>query len=349
MILQRVLAKSFASLPGNLIVKLAGGEPVTINGRTLEPQLQMIAWNGRAAPPMSSLPAEMVQAGVKVQLALLADVPSPGVSITGLNIPGPDGNMIPARIYRPASQDPRHPMIVYFHMGGGVIGDLDTCHAWCATLAQGAQAPVLSVDYRLAPQHVFPAGLSDCIAAYRWAIDNAVRHGAPAGKAAVGGDSMGGNFSAIISQQMKREGGPLPALQLLIYPAIDISKDYPSKKAFANTFTLSQDTMDWFMEQYLPDGFDRRDLRVSPGQETDLSGLPPAVVITAGHDPLSDEGDEYAARLKAAGVPVVHKRYDALAHAFTAFTFISPGSRTACQEISEMVHDVFAKAARVPA
>ncbi|MDP3458253.1 MAG: alpha/beta hydrolase, partial [Hyphomonas sp.] len=273
----------------------------------------------------------------------------PGVSITGLNIPGPDGNMIPARIYRPASQDPRHPMIVYFHMGGGVIGDLDTCHAWCATLAQGAQAPVLSVDYRLAPQHVFPAGLSDCIAAYRWAIDNAVRHGAPAGKAAVGGDSMGGNFSAIISQQMKREGGPLPALQLLIYPAIDISKDYPSKKAFANTFTLSQDTMDWFMEQYLPDGFDRRDLRVSPGQETDLSGLPPAVVITAGHDPLSDEGDEYAARLKAAGVPVVHKRYDALAHAFTAFTFISPGSRAACQEISEMVHDVFAKAARVPA
>ncbi len=349
MSLQRILAKTFASLPGSLIVKLSGGEPVTVEGRTLEPQLQMMAWNGRAAPALSSLPAETVQAAVKAQLALLADVASEGAGVSDVAIPGPDGNSIPARLYRPASQDPRHPLIVYFHMGGGVIGDLDTCHAWCAMLAIGAQTPVLSVDYRLAPQHVFPAGLNDCIAAYKWGVANAQRFGAPANKAAVGGDSMGGNFSAIISQLMKREGGPLPALQLLIYPAIDISKDYRSKKAFAKTFSLSQDTMDWFMAQYLPPGFDLTDLRVSPGQERDLSGLPPAVVITAGHDPLSDEGDEYAARLNAAGVPVVHKRYDSLAHAFTAFTFISPGSRAACREIAEMVHDVFAKAARVSA
>ncbi|WP_396272383.1 alpha/beta hydrolase [Hyphomonas sp.] len=349
MSLQRILAKTFASLPGNLIIKLAGGAPVTINGRTLEPQLQLIAWNGRSAPPISSLPAEAVQAGVKAQLALLADVTGEGAGSSSETIPGPDGNAIPARLYRPASQDPRHPLIVYFHMGGGVIGDLDTCHAWCAILAQGAQAPVLSVDYRLAPQHVFPAGLNDCLAAYRWGLANAHRFGAPAGKAAVGGDSMGGNFAAIISQQMKREGGPMPALQLLIYPAIDISKHYPSKTAYAQTFSLSQDTMDWFMKQYLPEGIDHRDLRVSPGQEADLSGLPPAVVITAGHDPLSDEGDEYAARLNAAGVPVVHKRYDSLAHAFTAFTFISPGARAACREMAEMVHDIFAKAARVSA
>ena len=345
MSLQRVIAKTFASLPGNIIVKLSGGEPVTIEGRTLEPQLQMMAWNGRAAPPMSSLPADIVQAGVKAQLALLADVASPGADVTEVTIPGPDGNDIPARLYRPAAQDPRHPLIVYFHMGG----DMDTCHAWCAMLAQGSTAPVLSIDYRLAPQHIFPAGLNDCIAAYKWGVANAAKFGAPAGKAAVGGDSMGGNFSAIISQQMKREGGPMPVLQLLIYPAIDISKHYPSKKAFAQTFSLSQDTMDWFMKQYLPEGFDYTDLRVSPGQEKDLTGLPPAVIVTAGHDPLSDEGDEYAARLKAAGVPVVHKRYDSLAHAFTAFTFISPGSRKACQETAESVHDIFAKAARVPA
>jgi len=145
---------------------------------------------------------------------------------------------------------------------------------------------------------------------------------------------------------MKREGGPVPVLQLLIYPAIDISKDYPSKKTFAKTFSLSQDTMDWFMKQYLPEGTNLADLRISPGHSADLSGLPPAVVITAGHDPLSDEGDEYAQRLKAAGVPVVHKRYDQLAHAFTAFTFISPGSKAACQEIAGMVHDIYAKAAR---
>lgn len=349
MSLQRILAKTIASLPGDIIVKLSGGEPITIEGRTLEPQLQMLAWNGRSAPPISSMPAEMVQAGMKAQMALLADVASDGAGVTGLNIPGPDGNDIPARLYRPASQDPRHPLIVYFHMGGGVIGDLETCHAWCAMLAQGAQAPVLSVDYRLAPQHIFPAGLNDSIAAYKWGVANAAKFGAPAGKAAVGGDSMGGNFSAVISQKMKREGGPIPALQLLIYPAIDLSKDYKSKTSFANLFTLSKDTMDWFMQQYLPEGFDYTDLRISPGQEKDLSGLPPAVIVTAGHDPLVDEGDEYAARLKAAGVAVAHKRYDSLAHAFTAFTFISPGSRKACQETAEMVHDMFAKAARVPA
>lgn len=349
MSLQRIIAKTLASLPGSLIVKLSGGEPLTIEGRTLEPQLQMVAWNGRAAPAMSTLPAELVQQGVKAQLALFADVPSEGAGVSNETIPGPDGNAIPARLYRPSSQDPRHPLIVYFHMGGGVIGDMDTCHAWCAMLAQGAQAPVLSIDYRLAPQHKFPAGLKDCIAAYKWGVENAVRFGAPAGKAAVGGDSMGGNFSAIISQLMKREDGPMPALQLLIYPAIDISKHYPSKTAFAKTFSLSQDTMDWFMQQYLPEGFDHTDLLVSPGQAADLSGLPPAVVVTAGHDPLVDEGDEYAARLKAAGVPVMHKRFDSLAHAFTAFTFLSPGARAACKETAEMVHDTFAKAARVMA
>lgn len=342
MSLQRVLAKAFASLPGGMIVKMAGGGPLTIEGRTLEPQLQLAAWNGREAPPMSSLPAEMVQAGVKAQLALLADKLPAGVGAEDFTIPGPGGNEIPVRLYTPASQDARHPLIVYFHMGGGVVGDLDTCHAFCGMLAQGAQAPVLSVDYRLAPQHIYPAGLDDCFTAYKWGVENAARFGAPAGKAAVGGDSMGGNFSAIISQRMKREGGPLPALQILIYPAIDISKDYPSKTHFAGTFTLSQDTMDWFMKQYLPEGFDHKDLNVSPGQETDLSGLPPAVVVTAGHDPLVDEGDEYAARLKAAGVKVVHKRYDSLAHAFTAFTFLSPGSRAACLEIAAMVHDMFA-------
>ncbi len=342
MSLQRTIAKAIASLPGGMIVNMAGGKPMTIEGRTLEPQLQLVAWNGRNAPPMSTLPAEMVQQAVKAQLALFQDKLPGGVGVEEFTIPGPDANQIPVRLYTPASQDPRHPLIVYFHMGGGVIGDLDTCHAFCGMLAQGAQAPVLSIDYRLAPPHIYPAGLNDCFAAYKWGVANAEKYGAPAGKAAVGGDSMGGNFSAIISQRMKREGGPLPALQLLIYPAIDISKHYPSKTAFGKTFSLSQDTMDWFMKQYLPEGFDYTDLNVSPGQEKDLSGLPPAIVITAGHDPLVDEGDEYAERLKAAGVKVKHKRYDNLAHAFTAFTFLSPGSRAACAEIARMVHDFYA-------
>ncbi len=339
---QRTLAKTVSRLPPGLIRAMAGGKAITIEGRTLEPQLQLIAWNGRNAPPMSSLPAEAVQAGVKAQLALLADAPEPGVAVEDFDIPGPDGNRIPVRAYRPEAQEPRHPLMVYYHMGGGVIGDLETCHAWCSILAKGSRAPVLSVDYRLAPQHIFPAGLNDCIAAYEWALVHAPRFGAPGGQAAVGGDSMGGNFSAVICQMMKREGKTLPALQLLIYPAIDISRDTPSKTAFGQTFSLSQDTMDWFMQQYLPEGFDKTDLRVSPGQAADLSGLPPAVVITAGHDPLADEGDAYALRLREAGVAVSHRCYDTLAHAFTAFTFISPGSRKACEEIACLVRDMYA-------
>ena len=181
------------------------------------------------------------------------------------------------------------------------------------------------------------------MAAYEWALRNAGKYGAPEGVAAVGGDSMGGNFSAIVAQEMKRQEKPIPAMQLLIYPAVDLVDEFPSRKDFAGTFSLSTDTMNWFMQQYLPEGFDMSDRLLSPGQTGDLTDLPPAIVITAGHDPLCDEGDDYALRLGRAGVYVKHKRYDTLAHAFTAFTDFSPGSRKACLEIAGMVNDMYAR------
>ena len=343
MSLQQTITKLVMKLPGGLLVKMAGGKPLTIRDRTLEPQLQLMAWNGRNAPPLSSLPAEIVQAVTKETLASVEAPIEPGVRTEDLTIPGPNKNQIPARIYRPDGQDPKAPLIVYYHMGGGVIGDLETCHAWCSILASRVKCPVLSVDYRLAPQHKFPAGIDDCCAAYEWGMRNAAKFGAPEGVAAVGGDSMGGNFSAIIAQEMQREDKPLPAMQLLIYPAIDLVEEFPSRKEFSQTFSLSTDTMDWFMQEYLPEGFDKSDRMLSPGQTGHLDGLPPAIVITAGHDPLCDEGDDYARRLKDAGVPVIHKRYDNLAHAFTAFTLISPGSRKACLEIADMVRTVYSK------
>lgn len=343
MSLQQTITKLIMKLPGGLLVKMAGGKPLTIRGRTLEPQLQLMAWNGRNAPPLSSLPAEVVQAVTKETLASVAAPIEPGVRTEDLTIPGPDKNQIPARIYRPDGQDPKAPLMVYYHMGGGVIGDLETCHAWCSIIASRVKCPVLSVDYRLAPQHKFPAGIDDCCAAYEWGLRNAAKFGAPEGVASVGGDSMGGNFSAIICQEMQREDKPLPAMQLLIYPAIDLVEEFPSRKEFSQTFSLSTDTMDWFMQEYLPEGFDMADPMLSPGQTGHLDGLPPAVVVTAGHDPLCDEGDDYARRLKDAGVPVMHKCYDNLAHAFTAFTLISPGSRKACLEIADMVRTVYSK------
>lgn len=340
---QKMMAGMMMRLPAGLLVKLSGGEPLTIEGRTLEPQLQAAAWGGRKAPPLSSLPAETVQQATKEQIALMAAKPEPGVRFEDITIPGKGGHEIPARAYRPEGQDPDAPLMVYYHMGGGVILDIEACHAFCSIIAAVAKCAVVSVDYRLAPQHKFPAGIEDCITAYEWALRKAGTLGAPEGVAAVGGDSMGGNFSAIIAQEMMREHKPLPALQLLIYPAIDMAEETPSRTAFGETFSLSTDTMNWFMDQYLPDGFDRADVMLSPGQSGDLSGLPPAIVVTAGHDPLVDEGDAYAARLEAAGVDVIHKRYDNLAHAFTAFTDFSPGSRAACLEIAGFVKDMYAR------
>lgn len=338
---KETLTRMVFKLPKGLLVKMAGGEPLTVRGRTLEPQLQLMAWNGREAPSFSSLPPDVVKAATIETLASVAAPMEPGVTAEDFTIPGPDKNEIPVRLYRPAVLDATAPMMVYYHMGGGVIGNLDTCHAFCSMIAKTAKCPVLSVDYRLAPEHKFPAGIDDCIAAYEWALRNAGKYGAPEGVASVGGDSMGGNFSAIITQEMKRGHKPLPALQLLIYPAVDIVEDFPSKKDFANTFSLSQDTMDWFMEQYLPEGQDKADLMISPGQAGDLDGLSPAIVITAGHDPLADEGDDYAKRLERNGVDVIHKRYDELAHAFTAFTAISPASRKACEEICGFVRQMY--------
>jgi acetyl esterase/lipase len=343
MSLQKMIAGLVMKLPSGVLVKMSGGQPLEIAGRTLEPQLQMAAWQGRDAPPMSSMPAEMVQAAAKEQIAMMAAKPEPGVIFEDLTITGPDSNEIPARMYLPEGQNPDAPMMVYYHMGGGVVLDYEACHAFCSILASVGKYPVLNVDYRLAPQHKFPAGINDCIAAYEWALRHAGNYGAPEGIAAVGGDSMGGNFSAIISQEMQREHKPMPALQLLIYPAIDLVTETSSKKLFGGTFSLSTDTMNWFMDQYLPEGVDHGDLMVSPGQQGDLSGLPPTVLVTAGHDPLVDEGDAYAKRLESDGVDVIHKRYDTLAHAFTAFTDFSPGSRKACMEIAGFVRDLYAK------
>ena len=343
MSLQQIITKFIFKLPDGLLVRMAGGKPVEVRGRVLEPQLQLVAWNGRNAPPMSTLEPEVVQAAVKEQLAMLEAPLEPGVTTENFTIPGPDRNEIPVRLYTPSTQDSSVPLLVYYHMGGGVVGDLETCNAWCSILASVTKGPVLSVDYRLAPQHKFPAGIDDCIAAYEWGVRNAGKYGAPEGMAAVGGDSMGGNFSAIISQEMQREHKPLPVYQLLIYPAVDMVEEFPSRTEFGETFSLSTDTMNWFMEQYLPDDFDMSDPLLSPGQTAELEGLPPAIIITAGHDPLCDEGDDYAKRLKSAGVKVTHKRYDTLPHAFTAFSGFSPGSRKACLEIANMVKDLVSK------
>lgn len=343
MSLQATIAKLLLKLPASWKVKMAGGTPVEIGGRTLDPNLQFIAHSAAKQPPMSSLEPEIAQAAAIEGLGMFAAKPEPGVAFEDMTIPGKGGHDIPVRIYRPADQDPNAPMLAYWHMGGGVVLNVEACHAFCSMVAKVAKCPIISVDYRLAPQHKFPAGLEDCISAYEWTLKHAESYGAPAGRAAIGGDSMGGNFSAIIAQESTRRGMPKPDLQLLLYPATDLVTEFPSATTYGETYPLSTDTMQWFMAQYLPDAFDRANVLLSPAQETRLEGLPPAIIATAGFDPLVDDGAAYAKKLEAAGVAVQFKCYDSLAHGFTAFTEVVPAARDACLEIAGMVRDAYAK------
>lgn len=340
MSLQSILVKTFLRLPPSWLVKISGGQPVMIGERTLDPYLQFIAHGAAKQPPMSSLDAQTARAGSAEALAMLGAPLSGDVTTEDFTLSAPKRE-IPVRLYRPAKQNAASPMMVYLHMGGGVIGDLEICHAFCGMLASISGGPVLSVDYRLAPEDKFPAGLEDSIFAYEWALGNAENYGAPAGRAALGGDSMGGNFTAIIAQEMKRQHKPLPELQLMIYPATDIKSTLPSRTLYGETYPLSTQTMDWFMGHYLPEGQDLEDVRVSPAFETNLEGLPRAIVVTAGFDPLCDEGEAYAKRLEVAGVPTVFKCYDSLAHGFTAFTAVTPAADAACREIAGFVKEAY--------
>jgi acetyl esterase len=337
---QKFVTKLVMSLPPPLLQMMSGGEAVKLGGRTLDHQIQMMAYAGRTAPKMTSFPPAVARASAAKSFKDAQGPLEPGVTSEDFDIPAPHGPL-PARSYRPDNQDPKAPVFVYLHMGGGVIGDLDTGHAFCSILAKGARCAVVSVDYRLAPEHPFPAGLDDSLFAYRWVRDNAARFGAPAGIAAIGGDSMGGNFSAVICQDLKAAGEPQPVLQLLIYPATDITSETQSMTTYADAFPLTRETMEWFMAHYVPEGIDHSHLRLSPMKAPDLSGLAPAIVVTAGFDPLSDQGEVYAHKLLEAGVPALYRCYDSLAHAFIGFTGVVKAADIAAREIAGLARQGF--------
>lgn len=337
---RRFAVRTLLSLPAPVLRLMSGGGVVYRGGRTLEPRLQFLAARARKTPAMESLSVEEARRGEAAAIAQVTGDPEPGVRWEDLSVPGAAGE-IPARAYRPQVQDPSAPLLVWAHMGGGVIGSIETTHAFCTLLAKVARCPVLSIGYRLAPEHRFPAGLEDVLAAYRWGRDHAGRFGAPDGHAAVGGDSMGGNFAAIVCQELKRAGEPQPALQLLVYPCTDVASQTASMQTFGDAFPLSRPMMDWFMGHYLGPGDDPADPRLSPLRARSLKGLAPAVVATAGFDPLVDQGEAYAKALRDAGVPVAYRCYDGLAHAFTAFTGAVPTADVACREIAGLVREGF--------
>ena len=337
---QRLVVRTLLTLPPPILRLMSGGGVVYQGGRTLDPRIQFLAAQARKAPPLETLGVADARAASDAALALVAGDPEPGVTWENLSIETPDGP-IPARAYRPETQDPGEPLMVYAHMGGGVIGGLETCHVFCTILASSARCPVLSVDYRLAPEHRFPAGLTDVLAAYRFGRDNAERFGAPKGKAAIGGDSMGGGFAAAVCQALKAAGEPQPELQLLIYPWVDVACESASMTIYGESYPLTRTLLKWFADHYMGPQDNPDDPRLSPLEAKDVSGLAPAVVVTAGFDPLVDQGEAYARRLKSAGGHVIYRCYDGLSHAFTAFTGAVPCADVACREIAGLVREGF--------
>ncbi|HET6971430.1 MAG TPA: alpha/beta hydrolase [Phenylobacterium sp.] len=335
---QRLLARTLLSLPAPLLRLMAGGGVVYKGGRTLDPRLQFLAAQARGQPPIETLSPEDMRRGETQAFAAVAGDLEPGVAWEALSVPGAAGD-IPARLYRPEVQDPAAPLMVWAHMGGGVIGTLDTSHAFCSLLARVTRAPVLSVDYRLAPEHRFPAGLEDVLAAFRWGRDHAAGFGAR--DAAIGGDSMGGSFAAIVCQELKAAGEPQPVAQLLIYPCADVASETPSMTTYADAFPLNRAMMDWFMGHYMTPDANPADPRLSPLKAKDLSGLAPAVIATAGFDPLVDQGEAYAKALNEASVTTRYRCYDSLCHAFTAFTGAVPAADAACREIASLVRGLY--------
>jgi len=265
--------------------------------------------------------------------------PEPVRQIRDMSIPGPGGN-IPIRIYSPESDSPS-PALIYFHGGGWVLGDLESHDHVCRALANSVPCTVISVDYRLAPEHKFPAAVDDSYAATEWIVAHAGDLGIDAARIAVGGDSAGGNLAAIVSQIARDRRGPNIVFQLLIYPATDMGMGLPSMDENADGPILTKAAMLWFMNHYLSGEQDRTNPLASPLLAADLTGLPPALIITAQCDPLRDEGEAYARRLKEAGVSAEVQEYEGMPHGFFSFLAALDGGRRAFAEATNRLQSTF--------
>ena len=306
---------------------LAGGRRITIDGNTLDATLQLILLAQRRMRT-GGLPADSDLGVARASMRKSAMNTHVAVPTTDLTIPGPD-SPLRARHYRPGVAEAA-PLLLFFHGGGFVVGDIESHDGLCRMICRDAAIHVLSVNYRLAPEHRAPAAVDDCVAAYRWARGHAAELGADPSRIGVGGDSAGGNLAALVTLRSREEGIPQPTLQVLLYPVLDLSAKTRSRTLFSDGFFLSKLEQDRQVELYLGGtGLASDDARVSPLKAADLSGLAPALVVTAGFDPLRDEGNEYAVALRSAGVTVDHRQFDALTHGFAGIAHYGGGSADA--------------------
>lgn len=309
--------------------RLVAGPPIRRDGLELaldaQLLLRMLALTDNN---LSRGTPQQARANLELRRTMLPTPKLTGVRTKNIDIP----TGIRARLYEPVNLAPGSPLLVYLHGGGWVIGSLETHDPTCRYLARNAQVRVLSVDYRLAPEHDFPAAAEDAVTAFRFAARNAESLGVDPSAIAIGGDSAGANLAASVCLQALEERGPRPVFQLLFYPATDATTRRRSRDLFAHGFFLTDDDMTWFLDQYCPDLEQRHDPRISVLLADDLRGLPPAYVATAGFDPLRDEGNAFADRLREAGVPVVKRQHDDLIHGFVSFINLGTRFREAVSE-----------------
>jgi len=332
--LARSLARGQRRLPPPLL-RRRHGDPPTTDGHTLDLHVHAFGSLVRAAqqrnPPTDITPAT-IRAGFDAMVAIGSAPPLATVSVHDRTIPGPAGELA-VRLYHPAHTTGRADAIVWFHQGGGVIGNLDTDHTLCSMLADACQAVVISVEYRLAPEHPFPADVVDACAAYQWVLDHADGLGVDPTRVAVGGTSQGGKISAVVCQHRRREGLSAPLAQLLLYPGTDATWQGGSRDTMADAWPLSETTLQFFALMGGVGDDEATDLRASPALAPDLAGLPPALVVTAGFDPLRTQGDAYAEKLRNAGVTVTHRCEGSLPHSFTIMGAVSPAAHKATERV----------------
>ena len=331
-----VLELAHTALSEEDALRLLDGHRILRGSRTMDPKAQIVGEFVKSIrvpgyfPPLPELRQQLRT------MVTLMDEPAPALArIANIRIPGPAGD-IPARVYAArAAGGALMPAVAYFHGGGWVQGDLETHHGLCARLAQHAGALVVAVDYRLAPEHKFPAAVEDCLAAYTWLRAHGRELGADPARVAVAGDSAGGNLSAVVSQLAAAGKVPVPTCQALIYPAVDFSFETDSHRDMVDGHVIPRDRVLWYVEQYLRSEADKADLRASPLRAPSLAGQPPAMIVTAGFDPLRDEGQAYAERLRGAGVDVVYREYPGQIHAFVSLTKAIPQGLACTLEVAD--------------
>ncbi len=302
--------------------------------RDAERVLEMVRLAGR--PPYETMTAPEARALFLAGREVLTPDPMPVAEVRELSAPREDGGAVPIRLYRGATAVSGGvvPGLVYFHGGGWVIGDLDTHDSLCRHLANAARCVVLSADYRLAPEHKFPAAVEDCFAATSWVAEQAAALGIDPQRLAVGGDSAGGNLAAVVSLLARDRGAPRLRFQALLYPAVDCGMIHPSHERFAEGYLLTRPTIRWFYDQYLRGPADVEDWRASPLRARDVSGVAPALVLTAGNDVLCDEGEAYAHRLEQNGIPVQLRHFPDQIHGFMTMGKIVRAAQPALDEVA---------------